>query len=178
MGFNRTLAVVLCLSIASTAQAQTAATVGVGLAVPGGALGAQRTLGPLARLGVTFGSPTKAIQFRFEGEVARMPGPGGPDAWSSSDFTSVAALANLLVGTRGSTAPYLLLGAGIQQLQATGIKNPYGPTGGLRLGFGVRGRVRRARGYVEAISHLNLSDFAAGDFEPGFFFPVVVGVRF
>jgi hypothetical protein len=174
----RTLTVVLALVIPTVTYAQAAPTIGVGVAIPGGALGEQRNPGPVVRIGVTFGPPTKAAQFRLEGEVAHMRGNGSANSWSNSHFTSIAALANLIVGPRGLAAPYVLLGAGIQRLQATGVQNPYGVTGGLRLGLGVRGHVRQTHGYVEIVSHLNLTDFAAGDFEAGFFFPVVVGVRF
>jgi len=107
-----------------------------------------------------------------------MPGTGVPGDHTSFNVTSTAVLANLLVGARGITAPYVVLGAGVQSLEVEHVRNPYGLTGGLRAGVGLRARVRETLAYVELIAHLNLTDHGAGDFTAGYFFPVVAGVRF
>jgi hypothetical protein len=166
------------LGMGRVANAQAHVVIGGGFAIPGGPLGANRGLGPLARFSVGFGSPTSARMFRIDGEVAHMLGGGGPSPWSDASLTSFAAIANLISAWPGERAPYLVLGGGFQRLQVSGEPNPYGVTPGLRAGVGTRAPFRRSQLSFEIAAHLNVTDFAAGEYSFGYFFPIIAGLRF
>lgn len=173
------LPVIMVLPFARPVAAQRAGpTVAVGMAVPRGPLGAERGAGPLGRIGLVFGASRAAVQFRIEAERAYMPARGAQTTSQSSSLTSTAVLGNVIVGPRGFTMPYLVVGGGIQWLRAGRLPSIYGATPGVRIGIGLRSRIGSTYPYVELLSHLNLTDFASAEWQAGHFLPVVAGVRF
>lgn len=166
-----------------TVNAQAVAPiVAAGVANPGGALGVYRNAGPLVRSGLVFGGPHRVSQLRLEVEYAWMPGQNRRlyrfDA-RDKDLTSVGIFGTLTIGPSSPLwAPFLAIGAGLQRLTAAGVRNPYGTTIGLRAGLGLNRRLGRRRAFLELMAHGNLTDHAAGDFQMGYFFPIVAGLRF
>lgn len=168
---------IVLFALARGASGQVLPTVAAGLANPGGAFGERRHVGPLARFGLTFGKPDAARQFRLDAELAHMPGEEA-GAWTRGDMTSQAIIANFIGGARGITAPYLLFGVGLQRLNAENTPNPYGNTLGARVGVGFRSRSRGHLWYVESAAHLNVTDYGSREFNAGYFFPIVAGIRY
>lgn len=180
------IALVLAVRVPGTLSAQAAEpSVAIGVAVPTRGLGAQRTIGPLLRGGLTFGDRQLShVRLRLELEASWLLGREdrrGARAGNSATFRSVSALTTLLVGaTRGrSVAPYGLVGFAVERLSLTGFRSPYGSTVGVRAGAGARWRVRSRTMFVEVAPHLALTDFGTGmEFTPGIRVPIALGVSF
>lgn len=172
--------VLACFPAVLCAQA-VAAIVAGGVANPAGGLGKYRSAGPVVRAGVVFGSPRRVSQWRLELESAWMAGQNRLPWFDSrdKDLTSVGVFGTLTVGPRSPLwAPYFAIGAGLQRLTASGVQNPYGTTAGFRTGFGLNRRLGHRHAHLELLVHTNLTDHGAGDFQAGYFFPMVAGLRF
>ncbi len=115
------LAALLC---ASTLQAQSREIeLGVGLALPSGALGEEHTLGPLLRGALVFVHANPAWRLRVEGMTASMPARrSGPDsADASNPVDAISAMTDLMVGVpTGKLQPFVLLGIGLQRFTRAG----------------------------------------------------------
>lgn len=150
------------------------------MAIPVGSLGEARTLGPVLRAGLVFGAPTRDFQARLEVEGAWMPGDRGASTLCcrARDFESLGAFGMLAIGPETRIAPYVIIGGGFQWLRVQGVTNPYGTTGGVRGGVGVRGQLRGMLIHLEITPHANLTDFGAGEYDAGVFLPLVAGIRF
>jgi hypothetical protein len=157
----------------------------LGVALPTGGLGAQRTAGPLLRAAVTLGDRQRRhVRLRFELEGAWLVGDerrASSGSWSAGTLRAVSGLATMVVGARGSpaVAPYLLVGMGLQRLAVAGVSNPYGMTFGIRGGAGLQWRVGPRTMFAEVSSHAAATDFGTtSDFSVATYVPITIGIRF
>ena len=157
----------------------------LGVAVPTGGLGAQRSAGPLLRAAVTLGNRERRhVRFRLELEGAWLVGDerrAVSRSWSAGMFRAVSGLATMVVGARGTptVAPYLIIGMGLQRLSVVGVTNPYGMTFGVRGGAGLQWRVGSRTMFAEVSSHAAATDFGTtSDFSLATYVPITIGIRF
>ena len=160
-------------------------SVAVGIAVPTGGLGVQRTAGPTLRAAATFGDrQRRPARLRLELEAAWLRGDERRPAvssWSAGTFRAVSGLASIVIGAVGTprVAPYLTGGLGLQRMSVAGVTNPYGLIFGVRGGAGLQWQVGRRTMFAEVSSHAALSDFGTtSDFATATYIPLTVGIQF
>lgn len=154
----------------------------VGAVLPQLGMSELRNPGPrlTASVGYGFG---RHIAVRGDFATFLMPGvapPSGSGGEPYGDLRSFEFSVNGVVRLpREGPSIYLVAGAGGYDMQILGIRrNPYGVVPGLSAGAGVDFRIGHRTVFSEARWKLMLSDYGAGDFEPGIYVPLVVGVRF
>jgi hypothetical protein len=157
----------------------------VGLAIPTGGLGAQRTAGPALRAAATFGDRQRRhVRLRLELEGAWLIGDerrAGSGSWRTGTMRTVSGLASMLVGATGTpaVAPYFVVGVGVQRMSIVGVTNPYGLTFGVRGGAGLQWQVGRRTMFAEVSSHAAATDFGTtSDFSLATYIPLTIGIRF
>lgn len=154
---------------------------GAGVAAPSGAWATNRSVGPLVRAGLMV-EAARLWRLRLDGEAAWMPGssdslrPGS----DQGDLRVLGGMVNLLIGTNTrAVSPYLLVGVGLQRIQVTDSRNPYGNTVGARFGGGVYATRKHFVLTLEVAPTVVLTDYGTGrDMEYGSYWPVSLGIRF
>ena len=158
--------------------------VAFGAAVPVGTIGTNRSLGPLLRAGVTLGDRQRRnLRLRLDLEASWLPGDSRAlsGSWSGGTLAAISGFGSMVLGETGdpSTAPYFVLGLGVQRLAITGVANPYGATLAGRIGAGLQFRVGQRMMFAEVVPTLSATDFgSAADFSAGTVIPLVIGIRF
>jgi hypothetical protein len=159
-------------------------TVAVGAVVPVGGLGANRSMGPLLRGGVTLGDRQRRhVRLRLDLEGSWLQGDSlaSSGSWRGGTLAAISGFASMVVAaTRDpDRTPYFVLGLGIQRLAIAGVTNPYGATFAGRIGAGVHLRVGERTVFAEVVPTLSATDFGTtSDFSTGTVIPLVIGMRF
>jgi hypothetical protein len=173
------------LSVGTLRAQSLESSVALGVAVPNGGLGKNRTAGPVLRGAVTFGDRQRRhVRLRLALESAWLLERGARPSTPTSNngtFRSLSALASIVVGARGTPAiaPYFLAGLGVERLAVVNVTNPYGATLGFRAGVGMQWRVGSHTMFAEITPHLAATDFGTGtDFGTASYVPIVLGIRF
>jgi hypothetical protein len=173
-----TMLAVLLIAQAGPVRAQDGAiTAGLGLSIPRGTAGERYGFGPAGRLSVEVQRGSR-LAFRLDAEWSRMP--GGILEFYPEDLLTYGGSLNALWRFRGSRyVPYLLLGAGGYRLQRMGDDpSVYGTTPALQAGVGLEAWYRATMAVVvEMRTVAHLTDYAAEEFTPSIFWPVMAGLR-
>lgn len=148
-----------------------------GAAVPVGDAGERRDAGPAASLSLE-SRLSGRWSLRLDGDWALLD---APSASEHADLRTYGVALNVVgrLFPSGPT-PYLLAGVGAYRLQAVGqAPNPYGITGAAQAGLGVEGgRIwRRINPFAEVRATVHATDYAAREFSPTVYWPVLVGVQ-
>ena len=158
-------------------QRSYAIALGGGVALPVGKLGDVQRSGYNGIVALAIGVAELPLGVRFDGVYntveARTVPAGSP---SSSDLRIMGALANLVLASRGTTKPYLLLGGGLYNLRydVPGAKsdNHFGFNAGFGATFGVGPLATFLESRYHSISRKADKGGAAQ------FIPVTVGLMF
>jgi hypothetical protein len=155
----------------------------VGIGIPTGDLGRERSPGPLVQAYLVVGRSDRVVRFQISAEGLWCSGRQPPTSLTSSaygDLRALSILGTLLfapppMGIR----PYLSLGGGLQSLTIEGRQNPYGRLVGVRSGAGIELPLRKAFVRAEISAHAVLSDFGTGhDFSIATYVPVTLSIQF
>ena len=157
--------------------------VALGVAVPTGGLGRERSPGPLTQVYAILGKPDRIVRFQISAEGMWCPGKPAPTSLTSSAYGNLRALSVLgtllIAPASADVKPYLSLGGGLQSLAIEGRQNPYGRLVGVRSGVGIEAPLRRIRVRAEVSAHAVLSDFGTGrDFRIATYVPVTLAIQF
>ena len=111
-----------------------------------------------------------------------MPGAGtGTSVLSSQgDLRVFGVSASAVLAPESSRiGPYFLVGGGLQRIHASGVTNPYGPTGAVHAGMGLQVPFGQRLLHVEVTPQVMLTDFATGEeWTASVFWPVSIGLSF
>ena len=175
---------VFCVAVVPRAYAQHISPgVAIGVAVPTGDLGRERSLGPVTQIYAVIGRPDRVLKFQISAEGAWLPGKSPPASLTSSAYGNLRALSLLgslvIAPALDSVKPYLSFGAGLQDLSIQGRQNPYGRLVGVRTGVGVEIPLRELSLRAEVSAHAVLSDFGTGhDYSIATYFPITFAIQF
>ncbi len=159
-------------------------SIAIGAAVPVGSVGTNRSMGPLLRGGVTLGDRQRRhVRLRLDLEGSWLQGDSlaSSGSWRGGTLAAISGFASMVVGATSEepSAPYFVLGLGIQRLAIAGVTNPYGATLAGRIGAGVHFRVGQRTLFAEVVPTLSATDFGTtSDFSAGTVIPLVIGMRF
>lgn len=153
----------------------------VGVAVPTGALGEQRSAGPALRAGLTFGDRQRHdVRLRLELEGAwllgRAPGASS-DPWAARTVQTVSGTASMVLGATGTpaAAPYFVLGMGLQRMSGSlDVTTPRDLIVGVRGGIGLQWQLGRRTMFAEASAHASFIEVLHWVT----YLPVVIGMRY
>jgi hypothetical protein len=176
------LVVVASASVSAVGAQHVAPGLAVGIAVPTGGLGRERSPGPVVQTYAVIGKRDEIARFQIGAEGVwfrgRSPAPVASSAYGN--LRAIGILGNVVIAPPVSEIkPYLTLGGGVQWLSIEGRTNPYGRLLGLRSGLGIEAPWGNASARAEISAHVVLSDFGTGvDFHPGTYFPVTFAIQF
>ena len=180
------LPLLLFLSTAATAAAaQSRPEVGIdlGAATLTGAAGEHRSLGANGVLSLGVNTREPGVGVRAEIAWTHIPGDGTPGdnlGWRYGDFSSRSVRVSVIPTLPLPVEPvrvYGVLGAGAYDLRVTDQENPYGITGGINMGFGVRAPFRGAHFVAELQGVMLFTDFGSQEVVLPFYAPLTLGVR-
>jgi hypothetical protein len=102
-------------------------------------------------------------------------------SWRGGTLAAISGFGSMILGATSEeeSAPYLVLGLGIQRLGIAGVVNPYGATLAGRIDAGIHFRVGERTVFADVVPTLSASDFGTtSDFSSGTVVPLVIGIRF